>query len=152
MKLIPISAVIAAIALAGCSAASSSSSSAPAAAPSSHTAKPHKIAGTKAKTKGKSENAAADACYARKGASGDIIVRFKTPGQAWIAQELGGGYLWNVTSKKCLTSVQMQMAAAPMIAGACTQVGYVKDNPGYDVNADSAPPLKKVIESAGPGC
>jgi hypothetical protein len=27
------------------------------------------------------------------------------------------------------------IAGAPMTAGNCTQVGYAKDNPGYDENA-----------------
>jgi len=64
MRLLPLSAAVAVIALAGCSAASSSSSSsAHPAAPAGHTAKPHKTAGTKAKPKSKSS--AVDACYAR---------------------------------------------------------------------------------------
>jgi len=75
-----------------------------------------------------------------------------TPGIQWTAQELGGGWTWNVTEGKCLTSVQMMMATAPLGTGDCTQAGYVADNPGYDVNAAVAPPLKRVAAHAGPGC
>jgi hypothetical protein len=57
---------------------------------------------------------------------------------------------WNATLKKCLTSAQMMIATAPGVTGACTQVGDVADNPGYDVNAASAPPLKTVAAQAGP--
>lgn len=34
----------------------------------------------------------------------------------------------------------------------CTQVGYAADNPGYDVNAASAAPLKNVVGQTGPAC
>jgi hypothetical protein len=74
------------------------------------------------------------------------------PGQAPVAQELGGEWVWNVSLDKCLTSVQMIIATAPTVAGDCTQVGYAADNPGYDVNAASAPPLKHVAAQKGPAC
>ena len=50
---------------------------------------------------------------ARGFASGDIFVRMITPGQAPIAQELGGDWTWNSTTKTCDTSVQMIISAAP---------------------------------------
>lgn len=89
---------------------------------------------------------------ARGFASGDIFVRMITPGQAPIAQELGGDWTWNSTTKTCDTSVQMIISATPTILGTCTQVGYVADNPGYDANATTAPPLNKIIASKGPAC
>ena len=52
-------------------------------------------------------------------------------GQAPVAQELGGEWVWNATVNKCLTSLQMMIATAPQVTGACTQVGYVADNPGF---------------------
>jgi hypothetical protein len=48
--------------------------------------------------------------------------------------------------------VQVQMLTAPAVAGICTQVGYVSQNPGYDVNATPAAPLKDVAAQKGPAC
>jgi hypothetical protein len=95
---------------------------------------------------------AADACYARKNAFGDIFVQMITPGQAPIAQELGGEWTWNSATDKCLTSVQMIISTAPRLPGNCTQVAYAADNPGYNPDRTPAAPLKKVIASAGPAC
>jgi hypothetical protein len=75
-----------------------------------------------------------------------------TPGQPPEAQELGGEWRWDFTTNRCLTSVQFMIATAPVTDGNCTQVGYVADNPGYNVNAVSAPPLKNVVAEAGPAC
>ena len=95
---------------------------------------------------------AAEVCGKRSAASGDIYVRMIQPGQAPVAQELGGSWVWNVSLNKCLTSVQMMIATAPRTAGTCTQVGYVVDNPGYNPDADVAAPLKHVAAQAGPAC
>lgn len=95
---------------------------------------------------------AADTCDNRPLASGDIYVRMITPGVLTQAQELGGEWRWDNTTNKCLTSVQMMIATAPLTAGSCTQVGYVSDNPGYDPNATPAKPLKHVAAQAGPAC
>jgi hypothetical protein len=73
-----------------------------------------------------------------------------SPGIQWTAQELGGEWLWNSSFDKCLTSVQLIIAAAPLSAGNCTQIGYVTDNPGYDPNATVAAPLTHVATQAGP--
>lgn len=102
--------------------------------------------------KRKTIQTAADACGNRPDASGDIYVRMVQPGQAPVAQELGGEWVWSVTLNKCLTSVQMMMAAAPQSAGNCTQVGYVADNPGYNVNTATAAPLQNVVAQTGPAC
>jgi hypothetical protein len=75
-----------------------------------------------------------------------------TPGTATEAQELGGEWRWDWTTGKCLTSVQLTIATAPTEPGECTTVGYVADNPGYDVNGTPAPPLPDVADEAGPGC
>jgi hypothetical protein len=111
----------------------------------SRTAQAHRTA--KART-----DSAEAACAARGFASGDIYVRWTDPGVPWTAQELGGEWVWNVALGKCLTSVQMEIAASPPGAGNCTQVGYVADNPCYDVNATPAPPLKDVAAETGPAC
>ena len=95
---------------------------------------------------------AEDACAARPLASGDIYVRMITPGEAPIAQELGGEWGWDYTTDKCLTSVQFMMATAPQTPGNCTQVGYVADNPGYDPNATPAAPLAELAAESGPAC
>jgi hypothetical protein len=95
---------------------------------------------------------AADACDSRPNASGDIYVRIVTPGLSPEAQELGGEWRWDYTINKCLTSVQLTIATAPLTAGNCTQVGYVADNPGYDPDAETAAPLKVVAAQAGPAC
>jgi hypothetical protein len=111
----------------------------------SRTAQAHRTA--KART-----DSAEAACAARGFASADIYVRWTDPGVPWTAQELGGEWVWNVALGKCLTSVQMEIAASPPGAGNCTQVGYVADNPGYDVNATPAPPLEDVAAETGPAC
>jgi hypothetical protein len=75
-----------------------------------------------------------------------------TPGLPAQTQELGGEWGWDYTTNKCLTSVQFMVATADLAAGNCTQVGYVADNPGYDLNATPARPLKNVAAEAGPAC
>jgi hypothetical protein len=95
---------------------------------------------------------AADACEKRSPASGDIYVRTVTPGGSAQTRQLGGRWAWDQASNKCLTSVQTVLATAPLGTGHCTQVGYVADNPGYDVKATPAAPLSKVAAQAGPAC
>lgn len=102
--------------------------------------------------KRKAIQTAADACDNRPDASGDIYVRMIQPGTSAQAQELGGEWRWDYTTSKCLTSVQLMIATAPHTPGTCTQVGYVADNPGYNLNAASAPPLKNVVTQTGPAC
>jgi hypothetical protein len=92
------------------------------------------------------------ACGNRPDASGDIYVRMIQPGISPQAQELGGEWSWDYTTNKYLTSVQLMIATAPHTPGTCTQVGYVADNPGYNVNAASALPLKNVVAQTGPAC
>jgi hypothetical protein len=100
----------------------------------------------------KAISAAANACDNQPNASGDIYVRMISPGVPPQAQELGGEWRWDAATNKCLTSVQMIIATAPQTSGNCTQVGYVTDNPGYDPNANVAPPLKHVVAQTGPAC
>jgi hypothetical protein len=96
--------------------------------------------------------AKATACDNRSPASGDIYVRMVTPGSPAQAEELGGVWRWDHAIGKCLTSVQLTVATAPRSAGHCTQVGYVVDNPGYNLNARVAPQLTDVAAQKGPAC
>ena len=134
-------------------AANGKSAKAPAAAASSATTvKASPRTASRASAKSKAMAKAEDACFKRPPASGDIYVRMITPGVSPQAQQLGGGWEWNHTTNKCLTSVQMVMAIAPLSTGNCTQVGYAADNPGYDPNATVAAPLMHVAVQKGPAC
>ncbi len=96
--------------------------------------------------------AAEAACTARKPAYGDILVRDDDPGASVMAQELGGGYVWDHVTGICLDAVEWAAATAGRGPGECTTIALASDNPGYDANAVPAPRLKHVIRSAGPGC
>jgi hypothetical protein len=52
----------------------------------------------------------------------------------------------------CADSLSTFASEAGQADGECTTIALASDNPGYNVNATPAPPLKDVIESAGPGC
>jgi hypothetical protein len=128
-------------------------------AAATHSSKATRAAAThpavRAKTPGKPKartRSAEAACDARGFASGDIYVRWEDPGVPWTAQELGGEWGWNSMTHTCQTSVQEMISASPPGAGNCTQVGYVADNPGYDVNATPARPLENVVAETGPAC
>jgi hypothetical protein len=43
-------------------------------------------------------------------------------------------------------------STAGQASSECTTIALASDNPGYNVNAVPAAPLKDVIESVGPGC
>lgn len=77
----------------------------------------------------------------------DYIVRDDLPGASVQAQEIG-----NVDLANCTSSLADFAATAGQADGECTTIALASKNPGYDVNAVPAPPLKDVIESAGPGC
>ena len=93
---------------------------------------------------------AAAASASVKGCTGptfDYIERDADPGAQTLAQEIGNCDL--ATGQDALVTFQQTVGQAP---GECTTIALASDNPGYDVNAVPAPPLKHVIESAGPGC
>lgn len=77
----------------------------------------------------------------------DYLVRDDDPGAQVQAQEIG-----NVDIVNCADSLSNFAATAGQSAGECTTIAKASDNPGYNVNAVPAAPLKDVIESAGPGC
>jgi hypothetical protein len=85
-----------------------------------------------------------------KGCTGptfDYIERDDLPGGQILADEIGNCDL--ATGQDSLASFQQ---TAGQGAGECTTIALASDNPGYNVNAIPASPLKDVIESAGPGC
>lgn len=138
--------------LAGCSAISGSTSQAAPPPAATTSAAPATTAAHAARAAAKAAPDPSSACDRRPDASGDIFVRMLVPTLGWQAQRLGGGWVWNVTLRKCLTSVQMIIATAPPEAGNCTQVAYASSNPGYNPDGTPAKPLRKVIAQAGPGC
>ena len=75
------------------------------------------------------------------------IVRDDDPGASVIASDIG-----NADYATCTTMLSNFAADAGEAPGECTTVALASDNPGYDVNEIPAPPLKDVIEAAGPGC
>lgn len=124
-----------------------------ASAPASHAASPAaKATGSAKATKTSQTSAAVKACEARPNPGGDFYLRMLSPGTGWYSQELGDEYTWNYTLGKCLTGEQLMMATAPQNNGSCTQAGLVSENPGYDINANVAPPLKTIDKETGPSC
>jgi hypothetical protein len=124
----------AAILLAACS------SSSPAAAPT--------VAATTAHAKAAAAHAKATPSLSCKlTTTFDYIVRDDDPGAGVLADEIG-----NVDFVNCRPSLDDFAATAGQSQGECTTIALASDNPGYNVNATPAPPLKHVIESAGPGC
>jgi len=75
------------------------------------------------------------------------IVRDDDPGASVLASDVG-----NADYGNCTTMLSNFAATVGQAAGECTTVALASDNPGYNVNAVPAPPLKGVIMSAGPGC
>jgi hypothetical protein len=93
---------------------------------------------------------AATASASAKGCTGptfDYIERDALPSARTLAEEVGNCDL--ATGQDTLVTFQQTAGQGP---GECTTIALASDNPGYDVNTVPAPPLKDVIESAGPGC
>lgn len=77
----------------------------------------------------------------------DYIVRDDLPGASVMATEVG-----NVDFADCTNGLTDFAATAGQAPGECTTIALASSNPGYNVNAVPAPPLKDVLQSAGPGC
>lgn len=75
------------------------------------------------------------------------MIRDTTPGLLASAQEIG-----NVDLGNCTPALSDFAAEAGQAQGECETIALASANPGYDANAVPARPLRKVIESAGPGC
>lgn len=79
----------------------------------------------------------------------DLLVRVIAPGVPAFTTLLGDK---SVTVRGCEPTITVQERTAPKGPGYCTQIALARDNPGYDVSADPAPPLRKVIMQVGGGC
>jgi hypothetical protein len=142
MKRSLLAAPLLAAALAGCAsvasqAAGPASSSAPSPRPAATAARPS-AAATHA-------SPAATGCALRT--RFDYIVRTTEPGTQATAQEIG-----NVDLGNCTPALQDFAETAGQAQGECTTIARARANRGYDVNAVPAPPLRRVLERAGPGC
>ena len=134
-------AAIAAGALALVTACASSSSSAAAAAAAAAAAKPK--ASHSASHHPKAH--ASPAC--KRSLLPAYIIRDSDPGASIMADEIGA-----TDEENCTSSLADFAATAGQASGECTTIALASSNPGYDVNQVPAPPLRDVIESAGPGC
>lgn len=76
-----------------------------------------------------------------------MIERMVTPHGPATAVLIG-----DVNLVVCKSSVQELAAESPTVTGFCTQIARSRDNPGYNVEAQPAAPLKKVITEVGPAC
>ncbi len=132
--------VLSLLAVAGCSSGGTTSEPSPAA--------PTELAQTDTPTD--NTDAAAAACFARPQSQGDIILREKDPTLPYErAQQLGGGFAYNHRSNQCQSSAEFFLDGILDQPGFCAQVALAGDNPGYNLEARPAPPLKKVIASKG---
>jgi hypothetical protein len=96
------------------------------------------------------DSPAVAACFAKnKPDQPDILVREKDPTLPYVAQQLGGGYAYNHALNQCQTSVAFTLATVADKPGYCVQIAMAASNPGYNVEAKPAPPLKKIIASKG---
>jgi hypothetical protein len=77
----------------------------------------------------------------------DYIERTTEPGLQPQADEIG-----NTDYSDCTDSLTNFQAEAGQADGECTTIALASSNPGYNADANPAPPLRDVIESAGPGC
>jgi hypothetical protein len=77
----------------------------------------------------------------------DLLVREKAPGVPISAQLLG-----SVSILDCSPTVDYLQKTTPTGSGYCTWAAMSSDNPEYNVDAQPAPRLKKVIAVFGDGC
>ena len=129
-----------AVVLAGCGGPAHVTRSTTVDRPPSPTVSPRTAATTKAE------------CEGQPDPSGDILVRITTNGQPAVTQQMGGAWTWNTRSHRCDTPVEAVISTASGNAGNCTQVAYATSNPGYQLTAAPAPPLKKIVAAKGPAC
>jgi len=74
----------------------------------------------------------------------DLIIWERRPHLLDSAYEVGDANL-----SQCKPTVDTWPAGEPTGAGYCSKIAWASDNPGYDAEAQPAPPLKKVIEEVG---
>jgi OOP family OmpA-OmpF porin len=76
------------------------------------------------------------------------LIRTTEPGTTPTISEVG-----NADLADCTPTLKDFAATAGQGPGECDTIALASDNPGIDVyTSTAAPPLKDVIESAGPGC
>lgn len=101
-------------------------------------------AGSIASTAAGGSGAASAECTLQPGP--DLILRVKTPSSI-TAQLVGSSNL-----AECKPTVDTLAETTSTQPGFCTWAARASDNPGYNVNAVPARPLRKVITHAGKGC
>lgn len=131
MRRVPLVTVAAVLLLAGCSSSASKPATAPATAQPAVTTSEPTVAPTSCALTSKA----------------DVIERIITPGSPATAQRLGSVDLVNCRS--VFDALKDETSTDP---GYCTTAAWAADNPGYNVDAVPAPPLKNVQAVAGKGC
>src|SRR5882757_9819313 len=71
--------------------------------------------------------------------SRDLIIWERWPRLPDAAQEVG-----DVDGSQCKLTLDSWKAGEPTGPGYCAKIAWASDNPGYDVDARPAPPLKNV--------
>jgi hypothetical protein len=62
---------------------------------------------------------------------------------------LGAGCVWDWGDKQCITTTEFAFRTVALLAGYCTEVGKVADNPRYPVNARPAPRIPNITGQRG---
>lgn len=94
-------------------------------------------------------NAPAVKCERRSTKAGEILVRFVTPDEPPYTTRLGSHGVWDHGDEVCLTSMEFALKTDPGLPGVCTQVAYVRDNPGYNEDRVPSARLKHLRGQAG---
>ena len=81
----------------------------------------------------------------------DYIMVVHVQGTPDTAQRIAG-YSWLAAQSQCVDAVSFLQSTTPDNAPQCRLIAPAADNPGYDVNARPAPPLKNVVGSFGAQC
>jgi len=66
-----------------------------------------------------------------------------TPGRQAVAQRLGGGWIWNATTKMCMTSMQFVVSSGPAGAGFCTEVASRCQQSGLQRRRDASAAIEE---------
>lgn len=79
--------------------------------------------------------------------AGILIERVVAPGQPALALSIS-----DIDTVHCASNVDTLAMNSTTAAGYCTQLARSADNPGYDVKAFPAPPLRNVVAQVGAAC
>lgn len=130
-------AVLAGLALAGCSSSASKPAAAPPASVAS-TATPPAVRTTS------EPSVPVETCATPLPDRGDILEWQKAPNLPDSALELGG-----TDPEHCVLTFDSLRTSSPTGAGYCTEAAWASDNPNYNPDAVPAPRLKKVQVTIG---